>query len=134
MGKLDQIPKKQIFNVPEGYFDKLPLKIQLRLDATRTESKRHTVRYALQYGLPLLLIGAILFFYVRPDTDASSILATVDTEDLIHYLEYSGLTTEDMLENVDFNGADLEAIENKVYDLELRDSTVDEIQLELNTL
>ena len=130
MGKLEQIPKKQVFKIPEDYFDKLPLKIQLRIDGMKAETQRHPIRYALQYGLPLIFIAAILFFYTHPEPDVASILATVETEDLINYLQYSELTTEDLLDNVDFNSADLEAIESEVYDLDLPDATKNEIQLD----
>ena len=129
MGKLEQIPKKQIFQVPLDYFDKLPLKIQSRIDTTKTGTKLPAVRYALQYGLPLILIAAILFFYMRPSPDASSILAQVETEALVDYLEHSGLTTDDLIENVYLDGAELDAIENEVYDLNLSGFTEEEIQL-----
>lgn len=134
MSKLEDIPKKVIFNVPEDYFDKLPSKIQSRIASPADRRLRPVFRYTLQYALPLILTVAILFFYIKPEPDAASILATVDTEDLINYLQESGLTTEDLIENIDFNSGDLEAIENEVYDLELPDLRNEEIDVELNTL
>ncbi|MEX1240820.1 MAG: hypothetical protein WEB30_13935 [Cyclobacteriaceae bacterium] len=135
MGKLEDIPKKQIFSVPEDYFDKLPAEVQSRIPATPVDTPgRPVFRYALQYALPLIVIATILFFYIRPEADATSILATVDAEDLINYLHDSPMTTEDILENVDFYTGDLEAIENEVYDLELRDLDDEQIDVELNTL
>ena len=139
MSKLEVIPKKQVFNVPQDYFDRLPTAIQSRIQSriatsTAVTPVRPVFRLALQYALPLILIAAILFLYVRPEQDAASILATVDTEDLINYLHQSGLTTEDVLENVDFNSGELEAIENEVYNLELPDLGNEEIDMELNTL
>jgi hypothetical protein len=133
MGKLEDIPKKQIFNTPEHYFDKLPSQIQSRVVAGKRDTgARPFFRYALQYALPLVFIAVIVYFYIRPAPDAVSILATVDTEDIIDYLHDSPLTTEDLLEDVEFNSADLEAIENEVYDLKEFDNA--EIDLEWDTL
>ena len=136
MGKLDEIPKQQIFRLPDDYFEKLPLKIQSRIEtATVGKARGEVSRLALQYGLPLLLITTILFFYVRPQPNASSILATVETEDLINYLQNSGeLNVDDLLENLDLDSADLEAIEREVYDMALPESEREKIDVELNTL
>lgn len=135
MGKLDDIPRKQIFSVPEDYFDELPSRIQSRIAATPVDKAVPPVfRYTLQYALPLILIAAIAFFYIGHEPDAGSILATVATEDLLYYLEDSPLTTEDLLESVDFSRGDLEAIENEVYDLELGDLDDEQIDEELNAL
>ena len=34
MKKLEDIPKKEIFDVPDGYFEKLPGKIQARISGS----------------------------------------------------------------------------------------------------
>lgn len=139
MGKLEYIPKKQVFNVPENYFDKLPAQIQSRISTGKTDQEIKPVyRYALRYALPLLLVFVIgIFFYKNsPGPDAESILTSVQTSDLVNYLNESELSTEDLLENVDFSRAELEAIENEVYDLDLKDFNLDDIYSErdLNTL
>lgn len=134
MGKLEDIPKKQVFNVPENYFDKLPAQIQSRLSTGKTDLEiRPVYRYALRYALPLLLAFVIgIFFYKNSlAPDAESILASVQTTDLVNYLNESELSTEDLLENVDFNRAELEAIENEVYDFNLDDI---HHEMDLNTL
>lgn len=135
MSKLEDIPKKQIFSVPEDYFETLPSRIHSRLPESGSESRtRLVLRYSLQYVLPVVLVALVLFWYNRPSSDAATILATVETEDLIYYLQESGLTTDDLIENVEFNQSDVEAIEGEVYDLELPGLNDDEIDLELNAL
>jgi len=74
------------------------------------------VKYSLQYALPLILIIAVVFFYQRSATDAETILASVDTEELIAYLQDIGLTTDEVLESFEFTTEDLQAIEDEIYE------------------
>jgi len=135
MSKLEDIPKKHIFSVPEDYFEKLPFRIQSRIPESPPETRmRPAFRYALQLALPAVLVAVVLFWYTRPSSDATTILATVGTDELIYYLQESGLTTEDLMEYVEFDHSDVEAIESEVYDLELPGLNDDEIDLELNAL
>ncbi|MEX2235331.1 MAG: hypothetical protein WD824_24420 [Cyclobacteriaceae bacterium] len=135
MGKLEDIPKKQFFNVPDGYFDRLPAQIQSRIATGKGDTRGNLVfRYALQYALPVLLVAAVLFYYSSIGPDPESILASVETADLINYLQEAGLTTEDVLENIEFNAQELEAIENEVYELNFQNMDDETLDLELNTL
>jgi hypothetical protein len=122
MAKLEDIPKKDFFTVPDDYFDKLPAKIQSRIAKTKVRNERTFVfRYALRYALPVLVLAGVIFYYSSSKPDVETILASVDTEELIDYLQESGMTTEEMLENVEFSAEELEAIENEVYDVSLSD-------------
>jgi hypothetical protein len=117
MKKLEDIPKKEIFNVPEGYFDKLPMQIQSRVAG---REKRHfTFVGSLKYALPIvtLLVVGIFWFYPTQQQDSTAMLATVNTEDLVAYLNESDLSTDDVLESIDFNTTDLDDIEESVYDV-----------------
>lgn len=135
MRKLEDIPKKQIFNVPEDYFDKLPAQIQSRIaPGEKDPGIKPAYRYALQYALPLMLAVLAAVFY-KPAADAESILASVETSELIYYLHDSQMSTEDLIENIDFNRSDLDGIENEVYDLGLKGFDPDELssEMDLNT-
>ena len=136
MLRLEDIPKKQIFEVPERYFEELPLRIQARVAASYQRSAPRPVwRYAVQYALPLVLAVVILFYRYYPATDAESILESVETADLVLYLQQEpALTAEDIIENVDFVPADVEAIEAEAYDLEIGSSNSGDLEMELNTL
>jgi hypothetical protein len=135
MLRLEDIPKKQIFEVPQRYFEELPLRIQSSVAASHQRSApKHVWRYAVQYALPLVVAGAVLFYYYHPAADAESILESVETADLVLYLQQEpALTADDIIENVDFVPADVEAIEAEAYDLEIGSSNSD-LELELNTL
>lgn len=118
MKKLEDIPKKEIFNVPEGYFDKLPTQIQSRV---ATGQKRNfTFIGSLKYALPvvtLLVVGIFWFYPAQQQQDSTAMLAAVNTEDLVAYLNESDLSTDEVLESVDFNATDLDDIEGSVYDV-----------------
>ena len=135
MGKLEDIPKKQFFNVPDGYFDRLPAQIQSRIASHKGDTRHYSVlRYALQYALPVLLVAAVLFYYSSKSPGPESILASVETADLINYLQEAGLTTDDVLENIDFNSHELEALENEVYELNFQSMDDETLDLEMNAL
>lgn len=117
MARLDDIPKKDFFSTPPDYFEKLPAQI---LSQVQSSSRAHpkyypVLRYSLQYALPLVLIAAALFFYEPEAPDAETLLASVETEELIDYLQETGISTEDLIETIDFSTADLEEIENEIY-------------------
>lgn len=141
MKKLEEIPKKEVFNVPEGYFDKLPGIIQARVAAP---DKRIFIRpafsYALRYALPVIVFFALgIFWFVRQGETATaeSILATVETEDLVAYLYTSDLTTDELLDNVLLDNYDANKIEEAVFDLDLNsDKQYEEIldEIDLNNL
>jgi hypothetical protein len=135
MGKLEDIPKKQFFKVPDGYFEKLPAQIQSRIATVKEDTRNNPVfRYGLQYALPILLVAAVLFYYSSAAPDPESILASVETADLINYLQEAGVTTEDVLDNIDFSAQELDAIENAVYELNFQNMDDQTLDLELNTL
>lgn len=128
--KLEDIPKKPIFNIPDGYFEQLPGKIQSRISEGKREETSLVYQYKLQYVIPvlfLLAVGALWFTRPQPGIDAESLLASVETEDLVAYLNESDLTTEDVLEEVDFSSNDVQDIEMEVYQLQLEDEVFDDV-------
>jgi hypothetical protein len=130
MKNLENIPKKEIFNVPDGYFDSLPLKIQARISSEKaTAQPGFFVRYQLQYALPviaLLSIGIYWFAAPSDNKDPETILASVQTEELVAYLSDSELSTDDLLEDVEFNDEDAQDIESEVYELNFDTEDIDE--------
>jgi hypothetical protein len=127
--KLEDIEKKEIFKVPDGYFDALPSKIQNRIDAQNPKLESSFVfRYKLQYVLPVIIFLVIGIFWLeernRPK-DAENLIASIATEDLIAYLDQSEVDTDEVLDHIEFNSLDLEEIETEVYELQLDDGFLD---------
>jgi hypothetical protein len=129
--KLEDIPKKQIFEVPEGYFEKLPGIIQSRVVKPQLEkSWWFTYRYSLRFALPaVILVAAGIFWFYSSQTDVNveNILASIQTEDLITYLNEADLTTEELLEHVELDAEDVSTIEESVYEFQFSDSDLEEI-------
>lgn len=118
MKKLEDMPKNNPFKVPEGYFDRLPGIIQARVaEKSDVMEAKPYFWYALQYALPVIVLAIVAVIYLVPSTPQSvdSMLASVSTEELVAYLEQSEITTEELLENMDLNTENVEAIESELY-------------------
>jgi hypothetical protein len=111
MKKLDDIPKKNIFEVPEGYFDKLPLQIQARVEGENVAVSRPIWGLALKYALPVLIAGLALAYFLRPQySHPEELLANIANEHLIAYLDETDITANDLLEIVNFNEKDADSL------------------------
>jgi CRP-like cAMP-binding protein len=130
MKKLEDIPKKTIFEVPEGYFDKLPGVIQSRIAEKNPVRERASYfALSLRYALPaIVLIAASIFvyqnYYNSESSDVESILASVDSQDLVDYLDEDDVSMEDILEDVDageINPDELNTMELDFSDVDLLD-------------
>lgn len=127
--KLEDIPKKEIFTAPEGYFDTLPGVVQARV-AKETRTTRTVWQYSVRYALPsVLVLVAGIVWYTRQASSPQDILAGVATDELISYLEETEtLSTEELLDIDLLDADDAQAIEQKVYDLEPSEDLLDELQ------
>ncbi len=124
MKKLEDIPKKEIFTAPEGYFDKLPGVIQARINApmsARNEVSMVWIRFAIP---AMVIVIAAFIFWMNQKTltpEVDQLLATIQTADLITYLEDYEFTTDELLESVEFNELDIEEVEEMVYVIDTLD-------------
>lgn len=125
MKKLEDIPKKNIFEVPEGYFDRLPGVIQARV--AKPEVTPWYWSPVVKFALPLVLVAVGLFWFVnRSNQSIEQQLAGIQTEQLIAYLEDSDLNVEELTESVTWSDTDLEELEEKVYSsFDLADEELD---------
>ena len=113
--KLNEMPKKQVYSVPDNYFDNLPTIIQSRV--VKQESKillfsnwSSAVRYALP-ALALLLM--VTYFGVRiskDNIDVQAMLEDIPTEELVLFLAESDISTEEILSMVDLNEFDIDGM------------------------
>lgn len=136
MKKLEDIPKKEVFNTPDGYFDSLPTRIQSRIqEKNGGRESRRVFQTGWKLALPAVVLMAMgVFWFTSGDqlNDAESVLASVETTDLVAYLDDSELSVEELIEAADFNAEDLDEIEGEVYDLHQLDlDSIDIDKLEL---
>lgn len=131
MKNLENIPKKNVFEVPEGYFDSLPGIIQARVAQEKKEPFWvFPVHYSVKYAVPALAIVLIAFFiWSKPSIQsADDLLASVDSASLVAYLEDSDISSDDLLESIPLQTEEVDAIQK---------NSMDEIQaddLDLKTL
>ena len=132
MKKLEDIPKKDIFKAPDGYFDKLPGIIQSRVAKPERSAAYNLALLSLRVAVPLVIFTlAGLFWFDRENQDANPFeteLASISTEELQFFLEYSD-TDLNMLDDLDqsnLESIDLDQLEDEVYQtFEIEESDLD---------
>ena len=133
MKKLEDIPKKTLFEVPEGYFERLPGVIQARVAEKQPESAWRS--YAVKYALPSVAVIAVaVFFWSGPATGtAEELLAGIDSEQLVAYLAESELNADELLESIPLDQDEADRIEeNALEEIELSDYDLDELENEFD--
>ena len=132
--KLENIKKKNIYTVPDNYFEQLPMRIQVRVN-----EKKPVLGLSLSWGLalkvafPAIAVVLIVFYFgiysnnsqLSPD----EILAQVSTEDLIAYIQTTDITTDEIIEEIDLTGIEFEFSEAEqdpiMQDMELNQENID---------
>jgi len=142
MKRLEDIPKKNIFEAPDGYFDRLPSVIQARVVQESASRKAAWIVSGVRYAIPALLIVVIIITTWRLNSgntkiqDPEEMLAAIDTPSLVAYLEDTDVTIDELLESVTLSQDDVMEIENEVYEITLEegdlDALLDEYTFDLN--
>lgn len=139
MKRLEDIPKKNIFEAPEGYFDELPGIIQSRVaDKRGASSPILSFGLVLRYAIPVVAIAFALFFVFRqndPLGNPDELLASVSTEELTYYLVESDFTTDELLDLVDLSDEEINALNDELlppdFDDQLLEEFADDLLLEI---
>lgn len=127
---LEDIKKKNIYSVPDKYFDQLPMRIQSRVNEKKPVLGL-SLKWSLVYKVAALALIIIFFYfdinnnYKKQSTD--DLLAQVSTSDLIAYLETTDITTDEIIEGLDLSTIDLDFYEEDpiMQDMELNDKEID---------
>ena len=115
--KLEDLPRENMFKVPDGYFDELPGIIQSRVSKKQAASHWWQIYFTPANGWKVALATAIVVLVLvfggifdRNDINGSmdQLLADVSLEDLIEYVEYSNITTDEILAEVDLSEYELD--------------------------
>lgn len=116
MKRLDEIPKKSLFEAPEGYFEKLPGRIQARI--AKPEPEVAWGKLVLRYALPVVIIAAAAIFIVNrePVRSPEEVIASLESEQLVAYLEETDLNIDDLLESIPLDGAEVDMLEVDALD------------------
>ncbi len=102
--KLEDIEKKNIFEIPDGYFDKLPLAIQKRVEEKKNKPFFSSgFVFSLKYALPIIIVGIASIFIYRnyyQSVTPIALLESVNTETLIAYLDENEVSEEEIIESI----------------------------------
>ncbi len=132
--KLEDIKKKNIYTVPDKYFDQLPTRIQ-----SRVNEKKPVFGLSLNWNnaikvtvpaIAMILIAIIYGINTSTSTlSADEILAQIKTDDLIAYLEMSDITADEIIENLDFTDLEIEFIDESpiMQDMDMNEEDIDEL-------
>jgi hypothetical protein len=116
MRKLEDIPKRTPFKVPEGYFDKLPTVIQARMGESRRTRMTSVVSFSLKFALPVVALIVAGIFWLRPDRSAMDQLEDIDTQQIALYLANTDrVDLEDVHEAMDWTTKELDVLQDSVY-------------------
>ena len=76
---LNQLPKKDSFQIPENYFDELPGLIQDRV-RVKTQTRWN---YAIKYALPLVFLIIAIGYFTQNKTDETVQISKKEAADYI---------------------------------------------------
>ncbi|WP_420581702.1 hypothetical protein [Reichenbachiella sp.] len=135
---IESLERNHIHQVPDGYFDELPLKIQSRINEEKRVSTslfipKMQVVWSLTAAVAIFLIG--WFFYPQDSHPTTQqLLASIDSEDLIEYLYEEDISTDEILASVNesYLIEDLETLEKEMIDGDLSDDDLESIYSELD--
>ena len=130
--KLEDINKKNIYKVPDKYFDQLPTRIQARVGERKPVFNLSiTWNIAIKVAVPAFVVVLLLFYFGIDanynNMSADDILAQVSTEDLVAYLETTDITTEEILDEIDFSTIDIDFYDDQILmeDIEMNEESMD---------
>ena len=111
-----KVGKTLPFEVPENYFNELPSIIQAKaLESNKKESfsfgfAREHVKWALVPALIALLIVSYSMFFNKDveSFNTEDLISQVSSEDLVAYLEASEISTDEIINAVNFEELELE--------------------------
>jgi hypothetical protein len=128
--KLDDIKKKNIYTVPDKYFDQLPARIQSRVNDKDPVSAPYW-KWVFKLAVPAIAVVFIILYFGKIDRnisqDANAILAQVSTDDIIAYLADIDLSTNEIIESIDFNNLELDFYQESpiLQDFEIEDNVLE---------
>ena len=121
--KLDDLEKKQVFSVPEGYFEELPGQVSHKL----TQTQRRPLWIMLpffRYGAAIASICLIILIgYFKTTSPGSelvqpeAILAQVSGQEIVLYLQQNEISQYELVERA--SEANIVIEENALKDLEI---------------
>lgn len=140
---IESLERKNIYQVPDEYFDQLPLKIQSRIDRHPKHVASTLFDFKLIHKLvwgftaAAMIVLVVGWFYYSPSSqtiDAEHLIADIRTEDLIEYLLIENISDEDILASLstDFLLNEAESMQLEIFDVDASEDDLESIYSELD--
>lgn len=132
--KSENIDKQVTFQVPEGYFENLPLQIQKRIDQEKNKSATYSIpSWSLAMAAMLAAILSFVFYFNDTTSSTEALLASVPEEDIISYLSSMDMTDYELITTLTNAEVEIEFEELNLLDgLELEGESFDDLLQEYN--
>lgn len=132
--KLSDIEKKNQFEVPDGYFEDLPLRIQKRIESE--QQRKQTIAlpsWSLAMAASIALIIVSVYLLQNNPSSSEDLLAEISEEDLIAYIDELEISSYDIATTFpDITDYLLLDDVNIIEDVDLEDQAIDDLLLEYN--
>ena len=137
--KLEDLQKEHVFDVPDDYFEKLPLHIQKRIEKKPSWLSVYSLRwvYGMKYALPVVLLVVLSVIYLTRNTESvapEELIAQVQTEDILHYLQNDvDISSYEILDELEANNLSIDLSEDplkEIDELQIDESLYDDIIVE----
>lgn len=129
--KLDDIKKNTGMQVPDNYFEELPLKIQGKIDSSRSTKSIHLFNYWKMAAATAAAVALLLVFIPNRQPDAEQLLAEVPETALIAYLDELEMDEYDIAKVFNEDVESMEFTEDEILDaVELEGTAIDDLLIE----
>lgn len=136
---IESLERKSPHQVPDGYFDELPLKIQSRI-ITEKESTRGVyiskmqLVWSMTAAVAIFFLGWLWYPQSNEQLNAEQLLADINSEDLIEYLYEEDISTDEILATIDqsYLIEEMTDLENDMINEGISEEDLENIYLELD--
>ncbi|WP_424964179.1 hypothetical protein [Ekhidna sp.] len=130
--KLDDIDKKEVFKVPEGYFEGLPMRIQKRVDSEKPVTRQQfTPKWGLALAASIALVVTFVFVLYNNGPSPEDMLAEISQDELVAYLELMELDEYEIASAFDEDMEIFDKEDANILDgIDLEEDAIDDVLLE----
>lgn len=131
---LDDIDKKQGFEVPKGYFEDFPMKIQKRIEKEKTETKSLRLpSWSLAMAASIVVIVSFVLIFNSNTVTAEDMLAEIAEEDLVAYIGQLEMDEYDLADAFPDEAGVIEFEDINIFEnMDIEDESLDGILEEYN--
>ena len=104
MKKLEEIPKKKLFQAPEGYFESLPDQIRRKIDSRKSQYWYQTPRLQVAFASITILAVLSIITLTQFGNNGESIqeeLSSISQDELLEFLGTSDISLTEIASGID---------------------------------